>query len=120
MSECERAIDGTKEALAKAIARAGDLTPRQANEKERMHLMREWCEWVWKPMRCDGPFDFGHPDYFRRGIELYGELVRRRYVRSLPLNTWLSKAFVGVRAILARLGAHVDMRTIWKDETYVT
>jgi len=119
MSECERAIEGSEEAINKSLARAGDLTPRQAAEKERLRLFREWAEWVWEPMRCEGPFDFGAPDYFQKGIQIYGDLLRRRFVRSLPLNVWLAKCFVGVRALLARLDAHVDMRTIWKQETYV-
>ena len=71
-------------------------------------------------MRHEGPFDFGNPDYFKRGTELYGELMRKRYVRSLPVNIWLSRCFYGVRALLARLQAHVDMRSIWKQETNVT
>jgi hypothetical protein len=70
-------------------------------------------------MLHDGPFDFGRPDYFRRGPELYTELLKHRYVRSLPLNTWLSKSFVGIRAVLARLRACVDFRAVWKQETWV-
>ena len=119
MAEGERAIEGSDEVLTKAIIRAGDLTPRQAADEERLGIMREWCDWVWEPMRHEGPFDFGHPEYFRRGTELYGKLMRSRYVRSLPLNTWLTRCFVGVRAILARLEARVDFRSVWKQETSV-
>jgi predicted unusual protein kinase regulating ubiquinone biosynthesis (AarF/ABC1/UbiB family) len=119
MSECERAVEGSDEAVLKALTRAGDLTPRQLGDDKRITLMKEWCDWVWKPMLHEGPFDFGHPDYFRRGPEIYGELCRHRFVRSLPINTWLSKCFVGVRAVLARLEARVDFRSIWKQESWV-
>jgi aarF domain-containing kinase len=115
----ELAVEGSEEAVRNAMIRAGDLTQRQINDEPRMQRMQEWAEWVWEPMKHDGPFDFGDPGYFRRGIDIYGELVRHRYVRSLPLNIWLSKCFYGVRAILARLDAHVDMRAIWKQETSV-
>ena len=58
-------------------------------------------------------------EYFRRGTKLYGELIKRRYTRSLPLNTWFTRCFVGIRAILARLEARVDFRGIWKQESDV-
>jgi predicted unusual protein kinase regulating ubiquinone biosynthesis (AarF/ABC1/UbiB family) len=119
MSECERAIHGTEEQLRKSMARAGNLTAKQAADEERLAVMKEWCDWVWAPMRHEGPFDFGDPDYFKHGPEIYGKLVRRRYVRSQPLNIWLSKTFVGVRALLNRLKARVDMRALWQQETYV-
>lgn len=119
MSEAERAIEGSEEMLRCALIRAGDLTPRHAADSKRMNLMRKWADWVWEPMRREGVFDFGDPDYFRRGTEIYGELTRRRYFRSLPLNTWLGKTFIGMRALLARLGARVDFRSIWKRETTV-
>ena len=78
--------------------------------------MRQWCDWVWEPLFHEGPFDFANPDYFQRGVALYGELVRRRYTRSLPVNMWLSKNFFGVRAMLAHLKARVDMGAIWNQE----
>lgn len=120
MAEGERAIEGSDDDVLRAVIRAGDLTPRQAKDDKRIKVLREWAEWVWMPMVHDGAFDFGNPDYFKRGTELYGELMRRRYVRSLPVNIWLSRCFYGVRALLARLRAHVDMRAVWKQETTVT
>jgi hypothetical protein len=119
MSEGERAIEGSEEMLRSALIRAGDLTPRQAADSKRLALMQKWADWVWEPMRYEGAFDFGDPDYFRRGTEAYGELTRGRYFRSLPLNTWLAKTFIGVRALLTRLGARVDFRGLWKQETTV-
>ncbi len=119
LTESERAVEGTEEDVRNSILRAGDLTPRQAKNEKRVRTLRQWAEWVWEPMLHEGPFDFGDPAYFRRGCEVYGEIVKRRYVRSIPLNTWLAKSFIGLRAILTRLRARVDLRSIWKQETYV-
>jgi predicted unusual protein kinase regulating ubiquinone biosynthesis (AarF/ABC1/UbiB family) len=120
MAEGERAIEGSDEEIWKSLVRAGDLTPRQVRDEKRMQVLRDWAEWIWKPMKHEGPFDFGNPEYFQRGTELYGELMRRRYVRSLPVNIWLAKCFYGVRALLTQLGARADMRSVWKEETNVT
>jgi hypothetical protein len=35
----------------------------------------------------------------------------------VPLNTWFTRCFVGIRAILARLEARVDFRAVWKQES---
>lgn len=117
MALCERAIEGPEETVRDALAMAGDLTPRQAADPGRFDLMKEWCDWVWEPLRHEGLFDFGDPTYFRRGMKLYGDLLKRRYTRSLPLNTWFTRCFVGIRAILARLEARVDFRGIWMQES---
>ena len=52
-------------------------------------------------------------------MALFGEATRRRYTRTLPVNTWLNKNFFGLRAMLARLKAHVDMGAIWSQERAV-
>lgn len=119
MCRVERAMRGPEEDLRQAMALAADLRPEQERDDERMRLYHEWCEWVWKPLLHDGPYDFGDPGYFRRGVELYGELIRKRYLRSRPVNTWLSKNFFGIRALLSRLKSNVDMGAAWKAETWV-
>jgi hypothetical protein len=115
--EVERACYGTPEALRKANARATDLTPKQAADDSRMKLLVEWCKWAWEPLLHEGTFDFSDPEYFRRGVKLYGELVKRRYTRSRPANTWMCKGIYGNRAMLARLKARVDMGAIHRQET---
>jgi hypothetical protein len=51
---------------------------------------------------------------------MYGEFIRRRYLRSRPSNTWLVKAIYGLRAMLARLKARVDLGAIHRAETTVS
>lgn len=117
--EVERAPHTSPEAVRKALIRAADMTPKQQAEEQRMTLLRELCDWEWEPLFHEGPFDFGNPEYFRRGVALFGEATRRRYTRSLPVNTWLHKSFFGVRAMLAHLKARVDMGAISRQETAV-
>jgi predicted unusual protein kinase regulating ubiquinone biosynthesis (AarF/ABC1/UbiB family) len=114
--EVDRVANTSEEGLRRVLIRAADMTPKQQTETQRMKLMREWCDWVWEPLFHEGPFDFSDSDYFHRGVALYGELVRRRYTRSLPVNIWLSKAFFGIRAMLAHLAARVDMGAQWEQE----
>ena len=116
-AEFERAWLESPEALRKTLARASDLNPRQEADDSRMKLLTQWGAWVREPVDCEGPFDFSDLDYFRRGVQLYGELIRRRYTRSRPANTWFAKSAYGMRAMLARLEARVDMGAIYRKET---
>ncbi len=72
-----------------------------------------------EPLLHDGTFDFGNPDYFQRGVEVFGEVLQRRYVRSLPINIWLDKNFFGIRAMLSHLKARVDLGAVCRAETTV-
>ncbi len=52
-------------------------------------------------------------------MAIWRELMVRRYVRALPVNTWITKSFVGLRAMLYRLGAKVPLGRIIREETSV-
>ena len=111
-----RCLDGQSDELDAFIARStavdsiGDLSPAHAA------YVREFCDWVWEPLRHDGPFDFAGGGYFERGAALMGQVFRKRYTRSHPVNTWFNRNFFGVRALLHRMGARVDMRAIHLEE----
>jgi aarF domain-containing kinase len=107
------------EALRESLARGNDLTRRQAADDERMNLIVQFSDWAWEPILHEGPFDFGDLDYFRRGAEMYGQCLRRRYTRSRPGNTWMIKSIFGLRAMLARLKARVDLGAVFRAETTV-
>jgi aarF domain-containing kinase len=115
--DVERDSFESPEALRKSLARGSDLTPKQAADEDRMRFMERWCDWAWEPVRHEGPFDFGDPDHFRRGAELYGEGLRRRFTRSRPANTWTIRCIYGLRAMLTRLKARFDYGAVYWAET---
>jgi predicted unusual protein kinase regulating ubiquinone biosynthesis (AarF/ABC1/UbiB family) len=119
LTEAERAAFVSREAIREAVIRGADLTPRQRNEKDRIDLMIAWYDWICEPLLTPEPFDFSQESYFRRGMDLWRALLRRRYVRTLPVNTWLTKSFVGLRAMLYRLGARVPLGRIMREESSV-
>lgn len=119
LTQAERAPSISREAVRESLVRGADLTPRQRSDPARMALLESWFDWNWEPCSTDEPFDFGQESYFKRGMEIWAELMRRRYVRSLPVNTWIARNFVGVRAMLTRLGARVAMGKILREETSV-
>lgn len=119
LAEVERAALSGPDAVRKAVMRAADLPPDQAPNEERIKLLTQMFDWAWEPIFTDGPFDFSNPEYFRRGVELFSDHLRRRWVRALPINIWMNKAIFGLRAVLARLGARVDVGAIVRSESTV-
>jgi len=120
LSGAERAFFSTPETLRAALARGSNLTEKQAADDKRMEFLNQWSDWAWEPVVHDGPFDFGNLDYFRRGAAMYGHGIRQRYIRTRPSNTWLIKAIYGMRAMLARLEARVDLGAVHGKETSVS
>jgi predicted unusual protein kinase regulating ubiquinone biosynthesis (AarF/ABC1/UbiB family) len=113
----ERAISGEGADLRQAIERAVDLPAGRRLDDEHRALMEQYCRWTGEPLLHEGAFDFTDGTHFRRGVELYRAMVRRRMVRSNPLNTWLMRLVFGARAILTHLGARVEYGRIRREET---
>jgi len=119
LNEGETAAFISRDAIRKVLIRGADLTPRQQTDKDRIALLESWYDWTCEPILTEEPFDFGDESYIRRGMDIWGQLMRRRYIRSLPVNTWLARSFVGTRAMLYRLGARVPFGRIAREETSV-
>ncbi|MFG0328516.1 MAG: ABC1 kinase family protein [Phycisphaerales bacterium] len=109
----EAAMSGDDDAGWRSLIRGTDLPPSRWNDKDRRQWLMAYRDWMFEPVRHEGPFDFGAESYFRRGVALYGECTRRWYTRSLPINTWLARSVFGVRAMLTQLRAQIDYRAIW-------
>ena len=104
------------EALRTAIQASTMLSDDEMRDEVRYEKSAASCEWFWEAMREDAPFDFGDEDYLRRGLEIMGELIRRRYTKSLPVLTWMNRSFYGVRALLYLLRARVNLYRIDAEE----
>ena len=114
--DVERSSKGSEAEWRRAIAHGCDLEP-EAMSEERFALMREYCDWLWQPLQCSGPFDFGKPGQFEEGVRLYGTFIKRRWTRSQPVNVWLTKHFFGARAMLTHLKARVDYCRLMSEES---
>jgi hypothetical protein len=116
MSVEQAAWSGDEDEQATALAHGCALDVADL-KGERLALMLAYSDWLWQPLRTDGPFDFGTPGHFEQGMRLYGEFIKRRWTRSQPINVWLNKAFFGVRAMLTHLEARVEYKRIMQEES---
>ena len=119
MDECELAFYTSRQAVRDGMVRGMGVSSADDVTAEHVDMAVRWADWSWEPMLKQGPFDFGDPDYFSRGVKIFGELLRKRYTRSRPVNTWLTRSVYGLRAILARLQACFDFGEVYRAEARV-
>jgi predicted unusual protein kinase regulating ubiquinone biosynthesis (AarF/ABC1/UbiB family) len=85
-------------------------------DAERLRLCVEYTEWAWRSGYLEGPFDFGDEADFRRGIELITQLVLRRYSPGRSCTGVILRHYFGLRSLLYRLKARIDVRSIAAEE----
>jgi predicted unusual protein kinase regulating ubiquinone biosynthesis (AarF/ABC1/UbiB family) len=113
----ERAvIEEDEQALDEGLARtcffdsAGDMEP------ERLALVRKQIFWQVAPVKKDEPFDFGDKAWFKQGIDLMSEAMRRGYTRYDSLGNWWARSIIGHRTMMYRLRCRINYREIYMAE----
>ena len=87
---------------------------------DRMQLIDEYADWCWRSRYCGGEFDFADEVDFRRGVDLFARMVKRRYSRAKPSTPLIARSQFGWRSILYRLKAKLDIRPIAEEEVKAT
>ena len=87
-----------------------------AADADRLRLSDAYADWCWLARYRGDAFDYGDDADFRRGIDLFVEMVRKRYTRSRPSTPAIARLNFGVRSMLYRLRAKIDVRPIAEEE----
>lgn len=90
------------------------------DEPDRLRLVDEFAEWCWMSQHRDGEYDFSDEAGFRRGIDLFTEMFRKRYTRSRPNTPTIARSQFGWRSIMYLLKAKVDIRKLAEREVKAT
>jgi predicted unusual protein kinase regulating ubiquinone biosynthesis (AarF/ABC1/UbiB family) len=93
---------------------AEELTSEQAK------LTLQFMEWQCQPRFQAGEFDFSDEANFRQGIELFLQLIRQRSIRAHACTPVSLRLHLGLRALLYRLQAQVDVAVIANEEVVAT
>jgi hypothetical protein len=91
-----------------------------AESDDHMRLGEQFADWCWRPRYCGGEFDFSNEAEFRRGVDLFLEMVRKRYSRSRPITPTITRQQFGWWSLLYRLKAKIDIRSIAEEEVKAT
>ena len=90
------------------------------SDAERLRLTDEFTDWSWRARSAAREFDFGDQADLRRGIDLFVEMVRRRYSRARPSTPTMARQTFALRAMLYRLRAKFDIAPIAEEEVRAT
>jgi predicted unusual protein kinase regulating ubiquinone biosynthesis (AarF/ABC1/UbiB family) len=90
------------------------------DEEERLRLTEQLCDWFWRCRYCGGEFDFGDEADFRRGVDLMVQMGRKRYTRGERYQLVIAKQTFGIRSILYRLKAKIDVQPLAEADIAMT
>jgi predicted unusual protein kinase regulating ubiquinone biosynthesis (AarF/ABC1/UbiB family) len=120
MRKCDRPLTTGNRAERIAALKEWSSISDDPAEADRVELADQWADWNWRSRYCGGPFDFGDEADFRKGIDLFIAMVRKRYSRARPCTPVISRQIFGWRSMLYRLKANIDVRPIAEEEVKVT
>jgi len=112
----ERWIAGDESVLPRVLELACGLGPGDPGSERYLRFMHQAFEWMMEPMRADGPFDFGDEGHLNRGFAWFSEMVRERDMRGHPTYVYYNRCVFGIKALLYRLRAQVDLRSLHAEE----
>ena len=87
---------------------------------DQMRLYEEFADWNGKCRYIPGPYDFGNEQDFRRGVELFTEMLRKRYSKGHPSTPTITRGNFGWRSMLYRLKSNFEIRAIAESEIGAT
>ncbi len=106
---------GRREDLIAAVKEWAGISDDPA-EADYLRLTVEFMDWEVGARYCGEPFDFADEAHFRRGIDIFSEMARKRYSKSRPCTPVIVREHMGWRSILYRLKAKIDIRPIAEEE----
>jgi len=116
MEMIDRAITTGSQDERVAALKAWNWIGENPAEQERLCLIDQFVDWQWRARSDGGDFDFGDEADFRRGMDMFVEMVRRRYSRSRPCTPALTRQFFGLRSLLYQLRAKINFTEIAEKE----
>ena len=102
--------------ISEVVRRACGLAADDPEMDVYVRMMEASCRWMMEPVSQPGPFDFGDPGHFQRGADLFANIVRSRRMRAHPMYVYLNRGVYGLKALLYRLRAQVDVHEVLRQE----
>jgi hypothetical protein len=82
--------------------------------------MIKFADWNWRSRFCYCEFDFSNEADFREGVDLFIEMVRKRYSRSRACTPVIAWQNFGLRSIFYKLKAKFEVAPLAEEEVRAT
>jgi aarF domain-containing kinase len=116
LRQCERLIDEDESVVPELVKLTTGIPPDDPRYQTYVDLMGRSRDWMMEPMRANGPFDFGDEGHLQRGFAWFSSAIRDRTVHGHPMYVYYHRCVFGMKSILYRLRAQVDLRAIHRRE----
>ena len=100
----------------RAIARAALHDDPAGMDRDQLDTIRRSSIWSFAPLCAEGIFDWGDEQFFRQGVDLFLEVLRKRCNRSMPFCFWTTRLIFGFRAICYRLRGQIHFADLCRQE----
>lgn len=98
------------------VQRACGISAGDPELDDYVRMMDESLNWMMEPVRQPGAFDFGDEAHFQRGVDWFSRVLRKRQVRAHPMYVYWNRSVFGLKALLFRLRAQVDVHAVVHQE----
>jgi aarF domain-containing kinase len=102
--------------MPEVIRRVCGVSVGDPEYPEYLKMMKESCDWMMEPVERPGPFDFGDESHFQRGVDWFVRVNRQRTTRANPMYVYWNRSVFGIKAMLFRLRAQVDVHEVVRQE----
>jgi predicted unusual protein kinase regulating ubiquinone biosynthesis (AarF/ABC1/UbiB family) len=90
------------------------------DDQDRLRLSEQLAECQWRARSLGTEFDFGDETDFRRDVDLFIEMIRKRYSRARPCTPSISRQYFGWRSLMYKLRAKINIAPIAEEEVKAT
>lgn len=81
-----------------------------------LQMMKGSGDWMTEPVSKPGPFDFGDEAHFQRGLDFFSRAFNKKLTRAHPMCVYMNRSIFGLKALLFRLRAQVDVHEVMRQE----
>jgi predicted unusual protein kinase regulating ubiquinone biosynthesis (AarF/ABC1/UbiB family) len=106
---------GTDEDITAACKRSLMMTDEDATKHPRMlELVQEMFAWYNEPILFKSRFDYGDPDYIKRGVDILVRAAKEKWVKQQPSNAFCHRVNFQIPALLYKLKSRVDVTEVMR------
>ena len=115
----ERLIEEDETVIPELQRLTSGIGPDDPEKEVYRRMLEDSRNWMMEPVRQKGAFDFGDESYLKRGFEWFSGVVRRHQVRGHPMFVYFHRSVFGLKAMLYRMRAQVDVGAVHRQESEI-
>ena len=97
MQQAERMTFDDASLAREVVRRVNGVSDDDPVMPNYLEIMAKSREWILEPVSQPGPFNFGDPAHFQRGLDWFARATSKRITRSNPLYVYFNRSSFGIK-----------------------